>query len=249
MNPFDLNGKKVLIFGAAGGIGAAVTRGFAAAGAKVALFDIQPPVALAQEVGGTVVGGDINDPGQVAAAVEKCGRLDVVVNLAYAAVLQPIVEMPVADFEMTVDTTLRGCFLISQHVGRALIQQGTGGSVIHFTTIAAAVALGRGTGAYAAAKAGVNALIRETAIEWGAHKIRVNGIAPCQTMTNALNGVLDDPRHGGRDVLLAKMQSKIPLGRLAQPADMVGPCLFLASDAAAMVTGQVLYVDGGYTAQ
>lgn len=249
MTPFNLTGKKVLIFGAGGGIGVAVTRGFAAAGAQLTLFDVQSLVALAKEVGGVVVGGDINDPGQVTAAVEQSGQLDVVVNLAYASVLSPIVETTLRDFEMTMDTCLRGCFLISQSAGRALIKQGTGGSVIHFTSIAGAVALGRGTGAYAAAKAGINAIVRETAVEWGAHKIRVNGIAPCQTLTPALNRVLDDPRFGGREVLLANMKSKIPIGRLAQPEDMVGPSLFLASDAAAMVTGNILYVDGGYTAQ
>lgn len=249
MNAYGLTGKRVMIFGAGGGIGAAVTRGFAAAGCELALFDLQPPTALAHEVRGTVVGGDINDAAQIEAAVKQCGLLDVVVNLAYASVLNPIVVTTLSDFELTIDTCLRGCFLISQSAGRALIAQGTGGSVIHFTSIAGVVALGRGTGAYAAAKAGINALVREAAVEWGAHGIRVNGIAPCQTLTTALNRVLDDPRFGGRDVLLAKMESKIPLGRLARPEDMVGPCLFLASDAAAMVTGHVLYVDGGYTAQ
>jgi len=254
-NSFDLTGKKALVFGAAGGIGAAVTRGLAQAGCDVALFDVNPDAtnALAQEVRGIVVGGNINDAGQVDAAVaatrQKFGRLDVVVNLAYASQLVPIVEMSLDVFEMTVDTCLRGCFLVSQSAGRALIAQGTGGSVIHFSSIAGTVALGRGTGAYAAAKAGMNAMVRETAVEWGAHRIRVNAIAPCQTLTAALNRVLEDPKFGGRAVLLAKMESKIPLGRLAQPEDMVGPTLFLASDAAAMVTGQVLHVDGGYIAQ
>lgn len=255
MSAINLTGKKVLLFGAAGGIGSAVTRGLARAGCEVALFDVNPAAtaALADEVHGWVVGGDVNDPAQVDAAVattrQKLGRLDVVVNLTFASRLKPIVEMSLSEFEVTVDTCLRGCFLTSQSAGRALIQQGTGGSVIHFSSITGAVALGRGTGAYAASKAGINALVRELAVEWAPHKIRVNAIAPCQTMTLGLNQVLDDPRFGGRAALLAKMESKIPLGRLAQPEDMVGPTLFLASDAAAMVTGHILYVDGGYTAQ
>jgi NAD(P)-dependent dehydrogenase (short-subunit alcohol dehydrogenase family) len=109
--------------------------------------------------------------------------------------------------------------------------------------------LGRGTGAYAAAKAGLNALVRESAVEWAPYKIRVNAVAPCQVRTPSLERVLDSGLHGGRAAVTAKMLSRIPMGRFAEAEDMVGPALFLASAEAAMVTGQVLFVDGGNTAQ
>ncbi len=255
-----LTGKKAVLFGAAGGIGSAVAYGLAQAGCDVALVDVNPAASepLARRIGelgrvALTLGGDVTDAAQVAAAVtaarQQFGRLDIAVNLAFVSRLKPIVEMSTGEFTATIDTCLRGSFLVSQAVGRVLVEQGSGGSVIHFSSIAGAVALGRGTGAYAAAKAGINALVRELSVEWGPHRIRVNAIAPCQTLTAGLNQVLDDPRFGGRETLLAKMEAKIPLGRLARPEDMIGPCVFLASDAAAMVTGHILYVDGGYTAQ
>ncbi len=106
-----------------------------------------------------------------------------------------------------------------------------------------------GRGPYAAAKAGINALVRELAVEWGSAGIRVNAVAPCQVRTPLLDSVLDNPVLDDRGELLQKMVSKIPAGRLAEPVDLVGPCLFLISDASAMVTGHVLYVDGGFMAQ
>ena len=251
MTPFNLTGKKVLIFGAGGGIGVAVTRGFAAAGAQLTLFDVQSLVALAKEVGGVVVGGDINDPGQVTAAVEQSGQLDVVVNLAYASVLSPIVETTLRDFEMTMDTCLRGCFLISQSAGRALIKQGTGGSVIHFTSIAGAVALGRGTGAYAAAKAGINAIVRETAVEWGAHKIRVNGINTGWinfSETGIPIRLTPELARGAPILENSGMKKTTLLGRPSSVEECARTVLFLATDDSSYITGAMLPVDGGRSA-
>ncbi|MFH1266065.1 MAG: SDR family oxidoreductase, partial [Planctomycetota bacterium] len=96
---------------------------------------------------------------------------------------------------------------------------------------------------------GLNALVRELAVEWAPHGIRVNAVAPCQVRTPSLDRLLDSGLHGGRDELTARMLAEIPLSRLGEPEDMAGPCLFLASDAASMVTGQILFVDGGNTAQ
>jgi NAD(P)-dependent dehydrogenase (short-subunit alcohol dehydrogenase family) len=130
-----------------------------------------------------------------------------------------------------------------------MIDATVAGSIIHISSIASARALGRGTGTYAAAKAGVNALVRELAVELAPHGIRANAIAPCQFRTTSFEAVLDNPRFGGREALTARMLGRIPLGRFGQPDEIVGPCVFLASAASSMVTGHVLLVDGGYTAQ
>jgi NAD(P)-dependent dehydrogenase (short-subunit alcohol dehydrogenase family) len=257
---FRLDGKVALVTAGAGGFGTAISLGLAQHGADVLVTDVRPDGA--EEVSRRVrdlgrrsafAGCDVADPAQIEHAVEKTvrefGRLDVVVNIACSAVLVPVLEMTAEDFDRTMASCLRGAFLLSKAAGRVLVGQKSGGSVIHISSIASACALGRGTGIYAASKAGVNALVRELAVEWGPHGIRVNAIAPCQFRTISFEKVLDNPRFGGRDKLLAKMADKIPLGRLGQPEEIVGPCLFLASDAAAMVTGHVLFLDGGYTAQ
>ncbi len=256
LDRFKLTGKRALVFGAAGGIGAAVAQGLAEAGATLMLCDLQdgPLQTLADRLrGAATFRCDVGEAAQVeravAQAAARLGGIDVVVNLAYSATLMPIAQMTPEDFGRTLNACLTGTFHVSHFAGKQLIEQGRGGSVVHFSSIAGMAALGRGTGAYAAAKGGVNALVRELAIEWGPQRIRVNAIAPCQTRTPALQRVLDDPRFGGQESLEVKMVSKIPLGRLAEAADMVGPVLFLASEASAMVTGHVLLVDGGYLAQ
>ena len=93
------------------------------------------------------------------------------------------------------------------------------------------------------------ALVREAAVEWARHNIRINAVAPCQFLTPGLEKVLNDPVNGGREALQERMLAKIPVGRFGLPEEIVGPCIFLASQAASMVTGQTLFVDGGYTAQ
>ncbi|MBU3666539.1 MAG: SDR family oxidoreductase [Chthoniobacterales bacterium] len=257
---FDLTQQTILVFGACGGIGEAVATGLAERGARLLVSDVNGAAAraLAERLprGVAPVASaecDVRSDDSVASvfkhALEEFGRVTAVVNLAFASVLKPIVDMSEEEFSRTVDTCLGGAFRISRSAGQVLIRQGRGGSVVHFGSIAGNRALGRGTGAYAAAKAGLEALIREAAVEWGTHGIRVNGIAPCQTRTQPLERLLADPRHGAPGALEQRMVARIPMGRLAEPADMIGACVFLLSDAARMITGHMLPVDGGFLVQ
>jgi NAD(P)-dependent dehydrogenase (short-subunit alcohol dehydrogenase family) len=122
------------------------------------------------------------------------------------------------------------------------------GSIINISSIAGAVGLGRGSASYTATKGGVNNLTRELALEWGNRNVRVNAIMPCQFKTPGNMRLLEHPQYGGEQ-LMQRWLSNIPLGRLGEPDEIVGPVVFLASDAASMITGHILAVDGGYLAR
>jgi NAD(P)-dependent dehydrogenase (short-subunit alcohol dehydrogenase family) len=255
---FGLDGKAAVVTGGAGAIGSAVARGLAEHGADVALLDFQPErtgeaVEQIRALGRRAIalGCDCRDGGQIdqaiARTIEEFGRIDVLIHTAGYNILSPLLEMSRQQFEEVLAAFLTSSFLLAKAVAQEMIRRQSGGSIVLISSISSARALGRGTGAYAAAKAGLNALVRESAVEWAPHGIRVNAVAPCQIKTPSLDVLLDSGLHGGREALLERMTSRIPLGRLGEPEEIVGPCLFLASPAASLVTGQVLFADGGYT--
>lgn len=256
MRLVNLAGKHALITGGGGGIGRALAAGFAACGADVACVDLSED--LARPGVDAVIGAgrsaipvacDVREPEDVKRAVSKTlecfGKIDILVNLAGSGILKPALEFTVNDWTHMVDTYLRGTFLFCQEVGAHMIQRGSG-SIINISSIASLVALGRGTAPYAAVKAGVNALTRELAVEWATKGIRVNAIAPCQIDTPQLRALLDSPQftqHG----LMNSWLENIAMKRLGRPDELVGPAVFLASNASSLVTGHILVVDGGYT--
>ena len=140
-------------------------------------------------------------------------------------------------------TGVTASFLCAQEAGRRMIAAGRGGSIVNISSIAGATALGRGNLSHSVNKGAVHQLTRELAVEWAKHGIRVNAILPCQVLTEGFRAWLDSP--GFDPALMDRFLTGIPMNRLAEPEDIVGPTVFLASDAAAMVTGTLLPVDGG----
>ncbi|MCU1491926.1 MAG: NAD-dependent epimerase/dehydratase [Acidimicrobiaceae bacterium] len=252
---FDLSGRTAVVTGGGGHIGRKVAGGLAAAGARVALVDLNADSLedAAEEIAGvgerpvTLVGDTSRPEGAdaiVDQAVRALGRVDILFSNVGSGVHTVPEELSFEVFSDVIRINLHSGFLMTQGFGRHMIAEGIRGSIVSTSSTCGALAMGRGNFAYSLAKAAVNQLTRELAIEWGHFGIRVNAIAPCQLDTPGVLAMLDDPDPSGVSIgehLLAG----IPLARLATAEDMVGPVLFLASDAAAMITGTVIPVDGG----
>jgi 3-oxoacyl-[acyl-carrier protein] reductase len=242
----DLTGASVVVTGASGGIGAAIAMAFAAAGADVVVHhrgDAVGGAALAAEIGGIAVGGDVTDPmtaaALVAAAVSRSGRLDVLVNNAAVQPVVPLVDMTEAEWRAVVDTNLTGTFLCTDAATRQMIAQGGGGAIIHIASIEGSHPAA-GHAHYAASKAAVIMHARAAALELGPFGIRVNSVSP---------GLVHRPRLEDEwPEGVARWHAAAPLGALVRPEDVASACLFLASPLAAAVTGHDLVVDAGVSA-
>jgi NAD(P)-dependent dehydrogenase (short-subunit alcohol dehydrogenase family) len=172
------------------------------------------------------------------------GRVDILVNNAFTSHRSTPEDLSLSDWNRVMNVNSTAYFLCAQAAGQRMIKQGNGGSIINISSIAGASALGRGNFVYSVSKGAVNQLTRELAVEWAKHRIRVNAILPCQTETPAVQTWLSGPAIDATAVV-KRVLSGIPMNRFAQPGDFVGPAVFLASRAAAMVTGTLLPVDGG----
>jgi NAD(P)-dependent dehydrogenase (short-subunit alcohol dehydrogenase family) len=255
---FGLAGKSILITGATGALGSAAARALAEAGALLTLAggSAGPLNELAADLRGTGPGAVVTVPARpdtpenaaamVQAAVQAHGGLHGVLAASGMNLVAPITSMDVADFQRVQDANVRGSWLVCQAAGRQLIEQGRGGSVVLVSSTRGRLGHPAGYSAYCASKAAVDLLAKSLAAEWGPAGIRVNAIAPT-VFRSALTAWMYDDDERGRATREA-MLARIPLGRLAEPEDLVGPLQFLLSDASAFITGQVLYLDGGYTA-
>jgi NAD(P)-dependent dehydrogenase (short-subunit alcohol dehydrogenase family) len=251
---FDLTERVAVVTGGGGALGRVSAAGLASAGAAVVVVDVREELAsaAADEIvaaGGQALGlaADLSDEDEVervfAAVDERFGRVDVLVNAISAAIDRyPSESFPVATWNAMLASNLTSYFLTSKAAARRMIAAGRAGSIVNFSSIAGLTALGRGGMAYGVAKGGVVELTRETAYAWAQHQIRVNSILPCQFRNAWWDGNLRDPE---RQPLVERVLGAIPLGRLGEPEEIVGPVLFLASDASSMVTGVQLPVDGG----
>jgi len=250
---FDLGGRVAVVTGAGGGLGTAICAGLAAFGADVALIDVDRPTLEASAAGVEQHGRralpfvlDASDESQVASAFagidEEFGKVDILVNLAYTPTFGAPADLGIDDWEKSFRINVTSYFLCCREAGRRMIERGAGGAIMNMCSIAGTSALGRGSFPYSIAKGGIAMMTKELALEWAPHGIRVNAIQPCQFLTPGLRHRLDNPALGH---IREKFLSGIPLNRLGEPHEMVGPVIFLVSDAAAMVTGVLLPVDGG----
>jgi len=254
---FDLQGKSALIAGATGALGSAAAKALANAGVclTIAGGNAGELARLEKEVqcaGAQVVSvprrpaTPADTDAMVAAAVSAHGRLDLVLAASGTNAVAPIVDMPVERFDLVMEANVRGSWLLCQSAGRQLLKQGDGGSVVLVSSTRGRLGLAAGYSAYCPSKAAIDLLAKTLAAEWGPSRIRVNVIAPTvfrSKLTEWMYGE-DEKARSTRNAML----SRIPLGRLAEPDDLVGSVLFFFSDASRFCTGQVLYIDGGYTA-
>jgi len=253
-DPFKLTGKAAFIPGGYGEIGAAIARAYAEAGASVAVAGRDGAKAgrLAAELraaGHRAMGLalDVKDVKAIEAAVARVagelGAIDILMNCVGRNQEQKHAEVTEETFDDIYRTNLKSAMFLSQSVAKRQIAQGKGGKQIHLLSVRAQLGMANnGYSAYTASKGGLAMLVKQHAGELAAHGICVNGIAPTVVETEAARKWFEDkPRY-------ARLLERIPLGRVAQPADIAGAALFFASPASDFVTGQVLVLDGGLTA-
>ena len=253
---FSLDGRVAVVTGGGGGIGSALAVAFAEAGARVAVAGrtseaLDAVVARIAEVGGEglAVTADVTaeaDAEQmVQAVVERFGRIDLLVNAVGGGAgkaLHPAEAYPRDDWDWIMELNLRSTVVPTQPVVRQMVEQGGGGAVLNISSVRANLGINAGYSAYVAAKGAISSLTRQWATEWAKHGIRVNAIMPTFVDTPQVAMLLEDPK------FKAGIVDRIPLRRVGETDDLVGPAIFLLSDAASFVTGHVLTIDGGLTA-
>lgn len=238
-----LDGRRVVITGAARGIGAEIAARAAAEGARVAIIDILAELgrAHAERIGGVFHEADLAVPdaarGAVEAAIGDLGGVDVLVNCAGVLELAPLLEITPESWDRVLAVNARAVLVTMQVAAQRMIADGHGGRIVNISSMAAKTG-GEQEAHYAASKAAVLALTRVAALEWGAYGITVNAVCPGYVLTDLAGGTRTDD-----DV--AAWTAMSPLGRLGTPGDVAGLVAFLASDDAGYMTGQAVNVTGG----
>lgn len=245
---FRLDGKRALVTGASSGIGLGCAVAVAEAGAEVVAVARSADklaalenAAQAQGLSLTTNTLNVADVDAVLAFIAKEALFDVLVNSAGLARHGPARDANVNDFDTVMNLNLRGAYFLTQQIGRQLIDAGRSGSLMTISSQMGHVG-GIDRSVYCASKFAVEGFTKAMAIEWGPHNIRVNSICPTFIRTALTKKTFDDPER------LAWVTEKIKLGRVGEVEDIMGGVVFLASDAAALITGTSLLIDGGWTA-
>jgi 2-deoxy-D-gluconate 3-dehydrogenase len=250
---FALHDRVALVTGAGGGLGAAFAEGLAGAGASLMLAGMPGEEGL-ERVGIRLVeaarpvatiGADLLDPSApaqlVEATLERFGRLDILINCAGINRRQPILDVTQETFDQIIAVNLRATYFVSQAAAQSMIAAGRGGKIINIASLTTAIGLDQ-VSVYGATKAGVSALTRSMAVEWAQHDIQVNAIAPGFMRTPLSDALWEDP---GRR---RWMEERIPVRRGGRPDELIGLAILLASPASTYMSGQTIFVDGGFLA-
>lgn len=251
---FALDGRVAFVPGGYGGIGESVSWGLARQGATVAIAGRSAKKAetLAQrmrDAGHRAIGLalDVRSVPEIKQAVERVvdqlGSVDILCNSVGIQREQGILDVTEEAFDEVYAVNLRAAMFLAQAVAAPQIQKGAGGAQVHLLSVRSKLGIrARGYSAYASTKGGMAMLVRQHAVELAPHQITVNGVAPTFTSTDMITELMKDR------AFHQQVTARIPLGRLATPADIVGSVVFMVSPAASFVTGQILYLDGGITA-
>ncbi len=245
---FDLTGKVAIVTGGGRGIGRAIALGLAQAGASVVAAsrtqkEIEGVAEEIRKTGGkalaVVTDLTVNEQMEnlVSTTVKEFGRVDILVNNAARSFLRSLMDLREDGWDKVFNTNVKAVWLLSRLVARKMMEQ-KGGRIINITTVGAEKAE-LGMAAYGCSKAALKMLTRCMAREWAPHGILVNAVGPTLTRTDFSKPIWSNPE------VAKHVSAAIPLGRLAEPEEMVGSVLFLASDAAQFITGHTIYVDGG----
>jgi NAD(P)-dependent dehydrogenase (short-subunit alcohol dehydrogenase family) len=253
---FRLDGRVAVVAGGGGAIGSALAEAFAGAGARVVTAgrsqeSCEATIELVRAAGseGLAITADMTSEDDcdrmVRETLERFGQIDILVNAVGGGagkVLHPAERYPRSDWDWIMELNVRSTILPGQAVARAMIERGQGGRILNLSSVRANLGINSGYSAYVAAKGAISSLTRQWATEWAKYGIHVNAIMPTFVDTPQVATLLADP------AFKAGIVNRIPLGRVGETRDLVGPAIFLCSDAASFVTGQILGIDGGLTA-
>lgn len=252
---FTLQNRVAVVTGSGSGLGKAIAEAYSMQGAMVCVVDIEEKNAIKTAADINQSGGeafhyvcDVSDAKAVCETTERIisehGKIDIMLNNAGIGMRAKAEAMTDEMWDKVLDINLKGAFLFCREAGRNMISRQKGGRIINMSSVGGIVGVETGNVNYCASKGGLISMTRCLAIEWAKHNILVNAIAPTHTRSPLIEKLIKkDPK------VEQYFMGNIPLGRLATTADIIGPAVFLASDAASFITGHVLVVDGGHTAK